>query len=149
MISTMSEPKPSKISGEAFQHLVDSTMGEHDPAFNFVVESIHEGFARLRLTFDRRQLRPGGTIAGPVLFTLADTALFAAVLSCIGHEAMVYTTDMNIHFLRKPGPKDLIAECRIIKQGRQLMFGDVFMYSDGDERPVAHATGAYTLPKSG
>lgn len=121
-------------------------MGQHDSAFNFAVESIHYGFARLRLKFDERQLRPGGTIAGPVLFTLSDTALFAAVLSCIGHEAMVFTADMNIHFLRKPAPVDLIAECRIIKPGRTLMFGDIFLYSDGDDRPVAHATGSYALP---
>lgn len=121
-------------------------MGKHDPAFRFTVEEIFEGFARLRLFFDERHLRPGRTIAGPVMFTLADTALFAAVLSCIGVEKMVFTTDMNIHFLRKPQAVDLIAECRIIKQGRQLVFGDVLLFSDGDDRPVAHVTGTYALP---
>lgn len=145
----MSQRKPSRIDGDAFKAMVDSSMGSYDLAFNFHVEDIAEGFARLRLDFDPRQLRPGGTIAGPVLFTLADTALFAAVMSCIGADNMVFTSDMNIHFLRKPRPVDLLAECRIIKRGRQLMYGDVTMFSLGEERPVAHATGTYVLPPTG
>lgn len=142
----MNEQQPSRISGAAFEELVETTMGQHDLAFSFRVETIFEGFARLRLAFDERQLRPGGTIAGPVMFTLADTALFAAVLSVIGAEQMVFTSDMNIHFLRKPRPVDLIAECRIIKRGRQLVFGEVLIYSDADPKPVAHVTGTYALP---
>lgn len=129
--------------------MVERLMGDHNSAFDFAVEEIVEGFARLRLRFDRRHLRPGGTVAGPIIFALADTALFAAVLSTLGPEPMVFTSDMNLHFLRKPKAVDLLAECRIIKRGRRLVFGEVLLYSDGDARPVAHVTGTYALPAAG
>lgn len=145
----MEAPRPSAITAAQFEAMVERLMGDHDPAFDFAVEAISWGWARLRLRFDRRHLRPGGTIAGPVIFALADTALFAAVLSTLGLEPMVFTSDMNLHFLRKPQAVDLLAECRIIKRGRQLVFGEVLLYSDGDARPVAHVTGTYALPTAG
>lgn len=145
----METAQPSKITGPAFEAMVARLMGQQDTSFDFTVEEIVEGFAKLRLRFDHRHLRPGGTLAGPVIFALADTALFAAVLSTLGEEPMVFTSDMNLHFLRKPQAVDLIAECRIIKRGRQLVFGEVLLTSDGDPRPVAHVTGTYALPPEG
>ncbi|MCB2114584.1 MAG: PaaI family thioesterase [Parvularculaceae bacterium] len=102
---------------------------------------------RLRLAFHDRQLRAGGTINGPTMFMLADTALYVAVLSSVGPKALAVTTNMSINFLRKPAPKDMIAECRLLKLGKRLAVGEVFIYSDGEEaEAVAHATGAYAVP---
>ena len=92
-------------------------------------------------------IRAGGTINGPTMFMLADTALYVAVLSSVGPKALAVTTNMSINFLRKPAPKDMIAECRLLKLGKRLAVGEVFIYSDGEEaEAVAHATGAYAVP---
>ena len=91
-------------------------------------------------------LRPGGTISGPAMFGLADVALYGAVLSMIGPVALAVTTNMNINFLRKPAPKDLLAEARILKLGKRLAVGEVTIWSEGEEEPVAHATGTYSIP---
>jgi len=102
--------------------------------------------ARLRMTTGERSLRPGGTVSGPTMFMLADTALYVAVLASVGPKALAVTTNMSINFLRKPPPRDLIAECRLLKLGKRLAVGDVTIYSDGDEEPVAQATGTYSIP---
>lgn len=59
---------------------------------------------------------------------------------------LAVTTDMSIHFLRKPRPGDLIAEARLLKKGRQLMVGEILIYCDGDPEPVAHVAGTYAVP---
>jgi acyl-coenzyme A thioesterase PaaI-like protein len=56
------------------------------------------------------------------------------------------TTNMNINFMRRPAPAEMVADARILKLGRRLAVGDVTLYSAGDDRPVAHATTTYAIP---
>nr|WP_280636399.1 PaaI family thioesterase [Endozoicomonas sp. G2_1] len=92
-------------------------------------------------------MRPGGTVSGPTLMAMADAALYVAILAEIGLVALAVTTNLNINFLRKPAAdKDIIAKCQLIKLGKTLAIGDVFLYSDGDDNPVAHAVGIYSIP---
>ena len=111
------------------------------------IESAGYRSCRLRLAFHDRHLRAGGTVNGPTMFMLSDTALFIAVLASVGPKALAVTTNMSINFMRKPPPKDLIAECRLFKVGSRLAVGEVTLFSDGEEEePVAHATGTYSIP---
>ena len=102
--------------------------------------------ASVRLVYHERHLRPGGTIAGTSLMGLADMAMYVTLLGMIGPVALAVTTSLNINFLRKPGAKDVIGECRLLKLGRRLAVGEVTMYSEGDVAPVAHATVTYSIP---
>jgi len=102
--------------------------------------------ARVRLVYDDRQLRPGGTISGPAMMGLADCAFYYALLAQIGKVPLAVTTNLNINFLRKPGPTNLIADARILKLGRLLATGDVMLFSDGVPQPIAHATMTYAIP---
>ena len=93
------------------------------------------------------QLRPGGTISGPTIMTIADFGLYVAILGEIGLVGLAVTTNININFLRKPdGQRDLIGKCRLIKIGKALIVGEVWIYSEGIEEPVAHVTGTYSIP---
>jgi uncharacterized protein (TIGR00369 family) len=114
-----------------------------------VIEEVGSMRARLRMPIDQRHLRPGGTISGPSMFMLADCAFYVATLAMIGREALTVTTNLNINFLRKPVQHDLIGEARILKLGRLLSVGEVTLFSDGDARPVAHATMTYAIPPAG
>lgn len=78
--------------------------------------------------------------------TLADTAMYIALLGMIGPVALAVTTNLNINFLRKPSQADVIGECRLLKVGRLLAVGEVTMFSDGDPDPVAYATVTYSIP---
>lgn len=92
-------------------------------------------------------IRPGGTISGPTMMALADLAMYVAILGEIGLVGMAVTTNMNINFLRKPsGGLNLRAECRLIKVGKVLVVGEVWIYSVNSEDPVAHVTGTYSIP---
>lgn len=113
------------------------------------VERVDENFARVRLRYHDRHLRPGGTIAGPSLMMLADMAMYMALLAMIGPVALAVTTNLNINFLRKPAQADVIGECKILKLGKRLAVGEVTMYSEGDTEPVAHATVTYSIPAGG
>ena len=127
---------------EAFLHGEFPQVDEH----RFRVEEVRERFVRVRMPFHERHLRPGETISGPSLMTLADTAMYVAILAMIGRVPLAVTTNLSINFLRRPKPADVIAEARVLKLGKRLAVGDVALYSDGDPEMVAHATLTYSLP---
>jgi uncharacterized protein (TIGR00369 family) len=112
----------------------------------FSVEAIGHGTARLRMAYHERNIRPGGTLSGPSMFTLADLAFYAAVLGAIGPVGLAVTTNLSINFLRKPAPRAMIGECRMLKIGKRLAVGEVTLFSEGEDEPVAHATGTYSIP---
>lgn len=113
---------------------------------SFSVTDIGPGLAIVRLPYRDWMVRPGGTVAGPVLMLAADTAMYAVVLAHIGAQLMAVTANININFLSRPKPAAVIAEGRILKLGRRLAMVEVLMYSEGDDTLVAHATGSYALP---
>jgi uncharacterized protein (TIGR00369 family) len=92
-------------------------------------------------------LRPGGTVCGPAMMALADITLYGVVLSLIGRVELAVTTDLNIHFLAKPRPGDLVGRGRILRLGRVLAVGEVTIGGAEVGAPlVAHATGTYAIP---
>lgn len=93
------------------------------------------------------QLRPGGTVSGPVLMAAADSVLYVAILGEIGLVPLAVTTSFNINFLRKPfADRAIIGKCNLLKIGKVLVVGEVYLYSEGQEEPVAHAVGTYSIP---
>jgi uncharacterized protein (TIGR00369 family) len=135
-----------KMTAQEVEDFVFSHFPTRNQKRHFLVEKVDEMVAQVRLFYDERQLRPGGTISGPTMMALADTAMWVVLVAMIGPVALAVTTNLNINFLRKPEQKDLIAEARLLKLGKRLAVGDVIMYSDGDAQPVAHATLTYSIP---
>lgn len=111
-------------------------------AGKFEILELAPGRARVRRKTTSADIRPGGTVSGPAMF-LADCAFYIALLAMIGREALTVTSNANITFLSKPAPTDLIAEVRILKLGRRLASGDVMIWSEGREKPVAHSSMTY------
>lgn len=113
----------------------------------FTIEELGEMRIRTRLNVGERHLRPGGTVSGPSIFALADVSVYMALLAMIGPEGLAVTTNCSIDFMRKPAANtDLIAECRILKLGRVLAVGEVLVFSEGGEAPVARASMTYSIP---
>ena len=113
----------------------------------------------MRARYSEKFLRPGGTISGPVMMGLADAAVYVLVLSRIGPVELAVTTSLNINFLRKPAPGDILARATALKFGKRLVVGEVAMYSAGQNESfesllqkaemsdvVAHATATYSVP---
>ena len=118
----------------------------YHPKSGLKIESVWRGGGRVRQIYGPQSVRPGGTISGPTMMALADFTMYVAVLASIGTVALAVTTNLNINFLRKPGARDMIAECRLLKLGKRLAVGEVTICSDGSGDPVAHVTTTYSIP---
>lgn len=117
------------------------------PQAKFIVEAVGDNGSTLSHDIGRDELRPGGTVSGPVLMSLADVALYVAILGKIGIVPLTVTTSLTINFLRKPSAEArIIADCTLIKVGRTLIVGEVSLYSEGSSDLVAHVVGTYSVP---
>ncbi|NJR13420.1 MAG: PaaI family thioesterase [Phyllobacteriaceae bacterium] len=103
------------------------------------------GKARLRLDASDRHLRPGGTVSGPTLFTLADYAAYGVILAHLGPVALVVTTGAHIDFLRKPVLGAVMAQARLLKLGKRLAVVCIAV-EDSLGELVAQATMTYSIP---
>jgi uncharacterized protein (TIGR00369 family) len=115
---------------------------------NIRVDHIRKGAVRLIMPYGPHLARPVDTVSGPAMMTLADVALWGAVLSMAGAQEMVVTTNLNMNFLRMPGSSDMVAEARVLKMGRRLAVAAVELISVPSDELVAHATASYAIPKS-
>lgn|GEM_PF-37602 len=141
-----SSPGPA-ITLEAFRSLMQERL-PFAALMGLAVDHIGAESVQLRTVYDERFLRPGGTIAGPIMMGLADAAMYAVVLSRIGPVELAVTTQFSINFLRKPLPGDVLAEARLLKLGKRLAVGEVTLWSERGKRedPVAHVTSTYSIP---
>ena len=116
------------------------------PGSGLSIEAVWHGGGRVRQAYQPQFVRPGGTISGPTMMGLADFTLYVSILASVGWAPLAVTTNLNMNFLRKPEPRDLVAEGKLIKLGKRLAVGEVAIRSDGSEEIVAHATGTYSIP---
>lgn len=113
-----------------------------------VIESVAINLARVRLELDSTHLRPGGTVSGPTMFTLADFSIYVALIATLGTIAIpAVTSNLNINFLLRPDPVNTIADARLIRIGRRLAYAEVSLFSAGRTDMIAHATGSYALAR--
>ncbi len=112
-------------------------------------EELASDWVRARWMYDASTLRPGGFISGPTIFTLADVALWFLSFTQLGLQAMAVTSDLHIDFLRPAAGGDLIARADLLRAGATRITGRVSLWIEGKpDRPVAHATGSYSLLRS-
>jgi uncharacterized protein (TIGR00369 family) len=110
------------------------------------VESVQAGAVTIRVPYRDEFVRPGGTVSGPVMMAVADFAMYGVVLSLIGRVELAVTTNLSINFLRRPPPGDVLAKARILKLGKRLAVGEVYLHGGDDEDLVAHVTSTYSIP---
>ena len=111
------------------------------------LEKLGDGWAEMKLEVEEEHLRPGGTVAGPAMMGLADVALYAALLGKIGLLPLAVTSNLTITFLRKPVAHSPIrARANIVRIGVASGGREGYVYSDGMDEPVAHATINYAIP---
>ena len=131
------------------QEIIDFLKREFAPSLvNCDIEEVGEKSASLVWRVGDKDLRPGNTISGPTMMTLADFAMYVAILGEIGIVGLAVTTNMNINFLRKPyAGQNLRGICKLMKVGKALIVAEVWIYSiDQMNDPVAHVTGTYSVP---
>jgi uncharacterized protein (TIGR00369 family) len=113
----------------------------------FSIEAVGERSACVRMHHHERMLRPGGTVSGVAMFSLADFSVYVAIIATLGEAGIAaVTTNLNINFLSKPEARDMTASVSLIRLGRRLAVGEARLYSAGQSDLVAHAIATYALP---
>lgn len=135
-----SPPMPSKTD-------ISNFLAQEFPQNKCTVEAVGQQGATVRHAIGTSELRPGGTVSGPVMMTVADVALYVAILGEIGIVPLTVTTSLNINFLRKPRADcAIVGVCKLMKIGKTLIIGEVTLTSEGHPDPVAHVVGTYAVP---
>ena len=142
----MADDHPVRMGAAEITDFIRGSFPGHDPGH--VVEEVTPGRTVVRLPASYAMLRPGGTISGPTLMAMADSAAWAATLAEIGPVALSVTSHLSIHFLRKPRPGDLVATTEVLRRGRRQAVVEVRIRSGDDPDPVASATVTYAIPPS-
>jgi uncharacterized protein (TIGR00369 family) len=136
------------LDAARIQELIDTRFPQiQSVGRTFLVEAAGERSARVRMKADARHTRPGGTIAGPAMFALADFSVYVAIIASLGEGGFdAVTSGLSINFLAKPEPADMTAVVKLIRLGRRLAVGEAELYSEGVPDMVAHAVATYALP---
>lgn len=137
----MSAPEPV-LTAAQLQGILTESFGDGVP----IVDCITTDGVVVRYVVGERNSRPGGTVSGPTMMMLADTAAWVAIMSRVGPELLAVTTSLTINFLRKPAIADLVAEATLDKLGRKLGVVSVRLFSEGSRDLVATASVTYARP---
>ncbi|MGY9009340.1 MAG: PaaI family thioesterase [Rhodobacterales bacterium] len=134
-----------KMSANEIMSLLNKTFPQQAKFFEIDELTVESLIVRHKI--DESHLRPGGTISGPTMFSLADISLYILTMSRIGPALLAVTTNCSMDFMRKPkAGSDLLAKTRLLKLGKNLCVGDVLIFSEGLEKPVARASMTYSIP---
>lgn len=104
-----------------------------------------DGRAVVRLPYRADLLRPGGVVSGPALMGLADVAMWAALLGVTSGRDESVTSTMTVNFLRSFAPRPVLAEARLLKRGKRMVFGEVLLRAEGAAEVSAHVTTTWVV----
>jgi uncharacterized protein (TIGR00369 family) len=116
------------------------------PLFNIDVIEASRQRGAVRLREGDHVTRPGGSIAGPVQFALADVATYALILA-VRHDEAAVTVDLTINFLRPAMSLPLVAVATSLRAGRRLFTAEVRITEESTGNLISHATTTYALSR--
>ncbi|RKP49561.1 PaaI family thioesterase [Trinickia fusca] len=124
--------------------LLDRVLAPWVRALGLTPVSATDESATLRLPFSGELRHSGGVICGQVFMAAADTAMIVAISAALGEFRPMTTVSLNISFMRAVRKGDVLVTARVLRMGRNLVFGEVELF-DEDGKMAVHATTTYAL----
>jgi uncharacterized protein (TIGR00369 family) len=122
----------------------------HARALGLRLTEIGDGTCAIEMPYDERLVGDPrtGVIAGGAVSTVMDTCGGAAVMSHPSTPAGTATLDLRIDYMRPATAGQTIrARATCYHVTRSVAFVRAVAHDDDDERPVAAATGAFTVER--
>ena len=66
----------------------------------YKILTLEPGYAKIVQNISSENLRPGGTVSGPTIFSLVDIGMYILLLAHTGKEPLVVTTNCSIDFCK-------------------------------------------------
>lgn len=128
----------------AVRELLDRLLAPWVRSLGLTPVSISDDSITLRLPFSGEFRHSGGVICGQVFMAEADTAMVIAISAALGEFRPMTTVSLNTHFMRPVRNGDVLVTARVLRMGRNLVFGEVELF-DADGKMAVHATSSYAL----
>jgi uncharacterized protein (TIGR00369 family) len=132
------------MDDNAIRELLDRVLAPWVRSLGLTPVSADDESATMRLPFSGELRHSGGVICGQVFMAAADTAMIVAIAAALGGFKPMTTVSLNISFMRAVRKGDVTITARVLRMGRNLVFGEVELF-DEDGRMAVHATTTYAL----
>lgn len=120
-------------------------MAKNEPIarfFDFKVLELGPSYAKASMKMKPEYLNINGVVFGGIVMSIADQ-VFGLAVNTVAHPSIA--AEFHIYLLSRVEPSDeLVAECRMIKNGKRLGFSEITVNNQRGEL-VARATGV-TIP---
>ena len=113
----------------------------------FQIDEAHSRRGTVTVTgiVERRHLKIKGVVHGGVYATILDTAMGAAVVSCLGEGETTATTSLYVEFLRAAREGEtLSARGEVLRRGRHIAFAEGNLFGS-DGRRFSQARGTWYI----
>ena len=132
------------MTESAILDLLDRVLAPWVRSLALTPVSVSDESVTLRLPFSGEFRHSGGVICGQVFMAAADTAMIVAISAALGEFRPMTTVSLNINFMRAVRKGDVLVTARVLRMGRNLVFGEIELV-DEEGKMAVHATTTYAL----
>jgi uncharacterized protein (TIGR00369 family) len=110
------------------------------------VASLEKGKATLNMKVRDDMLNGEGYLQGGMFTALADEAMVLSIYSLLDDDQVIATISESTSFMRGAGPgMVLVAEGRIIKKGRRVVFSEADVRLEGQHDVIARSSASFAI----
>ena len=120
------------------QKIIDTKMAPWVKDLNIQVLETSVNGAVLKMPYGEHLARIGGIISGQSMLAFADSAMVVVISSSIGGFRNMATADMTTSFMNPARNIDIIGRGKIVKAGKQLVFGEFTLENSSNTKPIAN-----------
>ncbi len=136
---------PAEVTTDTLSAALGDWFAPWVQALGLVVEGFEVGVVTLRLPHNPALSRIGGMVCGQALMAAADTAMVLAIVTQLGNQRPMTTVQLNTSFLKPLANQDALVTARVIRAGKNLVFGEIDIVAAEDGKSVCRASTTYAL----